>query len=143
MQNELLESMLVVIRGHIMEEVKSAKFVAIQADETTVVSTQTQLVLVLRYIDSNGEKLIVQAYDGASVMRGVQAGVQQKVCAHLKNAHYVYYYVSQVEGRRDVTNNTTWGVSPQEIVNCLKKIFKSFYYCYRLHGPRIPRARDV
>lgn len=47
-QNELLESMLVVIRGHITEEVKSAKFVAIQADETTDVSTQTQLVLVLR-----------------------------------------------------------------------------------------------
>ena len=83
-----------------MEEVKSAKFVAIQADETTVVSAQTQLVLVLRYIDSNGEKLIVQAYDGASVMRGVQAGVQQKVCAHLKNAHYVHYYVSQVGGRK-------------------------------------------
>ena len=52
-QNELLESMLAVIRGHVTEEVKSAKFVAIQADETTDVSTQTQLVLVLRYIDSN------------------------------------------------------------------------------------------
>ena len=108
-QNELLESMLVVIRGHIMEEVKSAKFVAIQADETTVVSTQTQLVLVLRYIDSNGEKLIVQAYDGASVMRGVQAGVQQKVCAHLKNAHYVHYYVSQVEGIEGTSPTTPPG----------------------------------
>ena len=41
------------IRGHITEEVKSTKFIAIQADETTVVSTQMQLVLVLRYIDSN------------------------------------------------------------------------------------------
>ena len=44
--------MLTVIRGHITEEVKSAKFVAIQADETTDVSTQTQLLLVLRYVDS-------------------------------------------------------------------------------------------
>lgn len=132
-QNELLESMLAVIRGHITEEVKSAKFVAIQADETTDVSTQTQLVLVLRYIDSNHavqercfeflpvmdatseaiasvlldrlnslfsegdrEKLIAQAYDGASVMRGERAGVQQKVRAHFKNAHYVHCYAHQL-----------------------------------------------
>ena len=132
-QNELLESMLAVIRGHITEEVKSAKFVAIQADETTDVSTQTQLVLVLRYIASNHavqerffeflpvmdatsesiasvlidrlnslfsegerEKLIAQAYDGASVMRGERAGVQQKVRAHFKNAHYVHCYAHQL-----------------------------------------------
>lgn len=43
--------MATVIREHIMEEVKSARFVAIVEDETTDVSTQTQLVLVLRYID--------------------------------------------------------------------------------------------
>lgn len=54
-QNELLESMLAVIRARITEEVKSAKFVAIQADETTDVSTQTQLVLVLRYTDAHHE----------------------------------------------------------------------------------------
>ncbi|KAF1388865.1 hypothetical protein PFLUV_G00067270 [Perca fluviatilis] len=114
-QNELLECMLAVVREHIVEEVKSANFIAIQADETTDVSTQTQLVLVLRYIDSNHKvqerffeflpisestsvsiasvllerlnglfaddekvKLIAQAYDGASVMRGEKAGVQQK-----------------------------------------------------------------
>lgn len=52
-QNELLECMQVIVREHIVEEVKSANYVAIQADETTDVSTQTQLVLVLRYIDSN------------------------------------------------------------------------------------------
>ena len=52
-QNELLDCMLSVIRERVMEEVKSARFVAIQADETTDVSTHTQLVLVLRYIDGN------------------------------------------------------------------------------------------
>lgn len=36
-----------------MEEGKSARFVAIEADETTDISTQTQLVLVFRYIDKN------------------------------------------------------------------------------------------
>ena len=40
--------MLVVVRERIVEEVKSASYVAIQADETTDVSTQKRLVLVLR-----------------------------------------------------------------------------------------------
>ncbi|KAK6325060.1 hypothetical protein J4Q44_G00044020 [Coregonus suidteri] len=132
-QNELLECMLAVTREHIVEEVKSANFVAIQADETTDVSTQTQLVLVLRYIDSKHKvqerffeflpisestsvsiasvllerlnglfaddekvKLIAQAYDGASVMRGEKAGVQKKVREHFKNAHYVHCYAHQL-----------------------------------------------
>ncbi|KAK7912495.1 hypothetical protein WMY93_012706 [Mugilogobius chulae] len=47
-QNELLECMCAVIKEKITEEVKVAHFVALQADETTDVSTQTQLVLVLR-----------------------------------------------------------------------------------------------
>ncbi|KAL2085016.1 hypothetical protein ACEWY4_020534 [Coilia grayii] len=131
-QNEL-GCMLRVVRERIVEEVKAAKFVAIDADETTDVSTQTQLVLVLRYIDSNNavhercfeflplteststsianvilerlnslfsdddrEKLIAQAYDGASVMRGEKAGVQRKVREHFPNAHYVHCYAHQL-----------------------------------------------
>ena len=35
-QNELLDCMAAVIRARITEEVKSASFVAIQADETTI-----------------------------------------------------------------------------------------------------------
>lgn len=42
-QNELLDCMASVIRERIVEEVKSARFVAIQPDETTDVSTQTRL----------------------------------------------------------------------------------------------------
>ncbi len=53
-QNELLDSMLSVVKDYILEEVTAADFIAIQADETTDVSTRCQLVLVLRYIDSNG-----------------------------------------------------------------------------------------
>ena len=52
-QNELLECMLAVARERIVEEVKSALYLGIQADETTDVSMETQLVLVLRYIDDN------------------------------------------------------------------------------------------
>ena len=131
-QNELLDCMASVIRERIVE-VKSARFVAIQVDETTDVSTQTQLVLVLRYIDGKHAvqerffefvpiasttassiaeailerlnsvftdddkcKLIAQAYDGASVMRGERAGVQQKVREEYKNAHYLHCYAHQL-----------------------------------------------
>ncbi|KAL7887790.1 hypothetical protein AOLI_G00055110 [Acnodon oligacanthus] len=49
--SELLDCMQSVIRERIVEEVNPARFVAIQADETTDVSTQTQLVLVFQYTD--------------------------------------------------------------------------------------------
>ena len=55
-QNELLDCMLSVVRDYILEEVKNADFISIQADETTDISTHCQLVLVLRYIDANGCK---------------------------------------------------------------------------------------
>lgn len=51
-QNELLDCMLAVLKERIIEEVTTARYVAIQADETTDVSTHCQLVLVLRYIDN-------------------------------------------------------------------------------------------
>ncbi|KAJ8375412.1 hypothetical protein SKAU_G00059920 [Synaphobranchus kaupii] len=43
--------MLSVLKDYILEEVKNADYLAIQADETTDISTHCQLVLVLRYID--------------------------------------------------------------------------------------------
>ena len=57
----LLESVPAVIRGHITEGVRSAKFVAIQADETVFFPTVT------------GEKPI----DGASAMGGERAGAAE------------------------------------------------------------------
>ncbi|XP_033986973.1 zinc finger MYM-type protein 1-like [Trematomus bernacchii] len=50
-QNELLDCMLSVCKDYILEEVKNASYLVIQADETTDISTHCQLVLVLRYID--------------------------------------------------------------------------------------------
>ena len=46
-QNKLLDYMLAVLREHILEEVKNIDYLAIQADETTDISTHCQLVLVL------------------------------------------------------------------------------------------------
>ncbi len=45
-QNELLDSMLSVVKDYILEEVTAADFIAIQADEMTDDSTRCQLVLV-------------------------------------------------------------------------------------------------
>ena len=47
-QNELLDCMLSVLRDCILEDVKRADYLAIQADETTDTATHCQLVLVLR-----------------------------------------------------------------------------------------------
>ena len=49
-QNKLLDCMLSVLKEYILEEVKSADFIAIEADETTDISTYCKLVLVLCYI---------------------------------------------------------------------------------------------
>lgn len=132
-QNELLDCMLALLREKILDEVKTAGFLAIQADETTDISTHCQLVLVLRYIDSTHnvqerffefiklsvanadaiagallerlrtilpegqeKKLIAQAYDGASVMRGATGGVQRKVQDTYGNAYYVHCYAHQL-----------------------------------------------
>ncbi|XP_063046928.1 zinc finger MYM-type protein 1-like [Engraulis encrasicolus] len=131
-QNELLDCMFSVVREQILKEVKDSDFIAIQADETTDISTVTQLVLVLRYIDSKmnvqerffefiplqsstavniatelkerlsiilpdqKEKLICQAYDGASVMRGATGGVQKRIKEDYPNAHYIHCYAHQL-----------------------------------------------
>ncbi|XP_078506844.1 zinc finger MYM-type protein 1-like [Lissotriton helveticus] len=68
-QNELLECMLEIIRSHIVQELLNTDFVAIEADDTTDVATQTQSVLVFRYLD-NGYNVVERFYG----------------CAHLKNS---------------------------------------------------------
>ncbi|KAL1261110.1 hypothetical protein QQF64_008937, partial [Cirrhinus molitorella] len=132
-QNELLDCMLSVVREHIIKEAQSSDFLSIQADETTDVATQCQLVLVLRYIDAKSNiqesffafiplhsatadsistalkehlaviipedqksKLLSQACDGASVMRGATAGVQRKIQDVYPNAHYIHCYAHQL-----------------------------------------------
>ena len=47
-QNKLLDCMLSVLRECIIGEIRSADFISIQADETMDISTQCQLVLVIR-----------------------------------------------------------------------------------------------
>ncbi|XP_073450943.1 zinc finger MYM-type protein 1-like isoform X1 [Aquarana catesbeiana] len=124
-QDELLDCMLSVMREHIIQEVRTSDFLSIQVDETSDITTQCQLVLVLRYIDSKSNvqerffefitldsntadsiatalkqrlaailpedqrsKFISQAYDGASVMWGVQKKMQEVY----PKAHCIHCY---------------------------------------------------
>ncbi|KAK0152292.1 Zinc finger MYM-type protein 1 [Merluccius polli] len=90
-QNELLDCMLSVVREQIIKEAQKSDFLSIQADETMDISTQNQLVLVLRYIDDRNT-----AYDGASVMRGAISGVQRIIQDEYPNAHYIHCYAHQL-----------------------------------------------
>lgn len=47
-------------------------------------------------IDKSPEKVIGQSYDGASVMSGQHTGVQARVKAVYKNAHFVHCYAHQL-----------------------------------------------
>ena len=49
-QNEILECVLQVYKNKVIAEVSEAPFIAVIADETTDVSVQNQLTLVIRYI---------------------------------------------------------------------------------------------
>jgi len=53
-QNDILDAILIVCQEEIKKQVSEARFVAIQCDETTDVSTQQQLVFILRY-EQNGQ----------------------------------------------------------------------------------------
>ena len=67
--------------------------------ESTSVSIASVLLERLNQLladDNEKMKLVAQAYDGASVMRGEKAGVQQKVREQFKNAHYVHCYAHQL-----------------------------------------------
>lgn len=54
-QNDLLGCMLTVCQNHIKNEIAKANFVSVISDETTDVSSASQLVLVFRYVLSNGQ----------------------------------------------------------------------------------------
>lgn len=49
-ENEILDCLLQVYHDHIKNEIKDASFVAVMADDTTDVSEDTQMIVVLRYI---------------------------------------------------------------------------------------------
>ena len=58
--------------------------------DTSSLSTFT--LDALRYNQSDPECFVSQGYDGASVMSGCCAGIQQKICEFVPHAAYVHCY---------------------------------------------------
>ena len=113
MQNDLIECIDSINQDQIVEEVKQCTILSVQVDETTDVSSNEQLTVIIRldkkddvverffnfvgsdrtapaisssvkdvfthYGDSILNNLIMQTYDGASVMSGHSSGVQTLV----------------------------------------------------------------
>ncbi|XP_065673955.1 zinc finger MYM-type protein 1-like [Hydra vulgaris] len=127
-QNDILECMYKIHRK-IKREIDKARFVSLQADETTDVSCRSQFVIILCYLKGYQpvkrfiafidvqdrtamgltnvlkeelncfglkEKLIAQAYDGATVMSGSRNEVQSLMKEVYPNAHYVHCYAHQL-----------------------------------------------
>ncbi|XP_051813228.1 uncharacterized protein LOC127536546 [Acanthochromis polyacanthus] len=81
-----------------MNEVQERFFEFIPLQSATAESIATALLERLSLIlpDDQKSKLISQANDGASVMRGATGGVQKKVSDGYANAHYVHCYAHQL-----------------------------------------------
>ena len=79
-------------------DVQERFFEFIPLERATADSIATALLDRLSSIlpDDQKSKLIAQAYDGASVMRGATGGVQKKVQDVYVNAHYVHCYAHQL-----------------------------------------------
>ncbi len=54
-QNEFLEVMSHIILRTLLGDIKNSPFLTIMADETTDVSNEEQLTLVIRWVDENFE----------------------------------------------------------------------------------------
>ncbi|GBM43590.1 hypothetical protein AVEN_67098-1 [Araneus ventricosus] len=82
--------MLTVCQNHIKNEISQASFVSVIADETTNVSSICQLVVVFRYVLSNGQPVErfwgfknPPGHDAKSIAECIQASLE-KVIAKLE-----------------------------------------------------------
>ncbi|GBN30192.1 Zinc finger MYM-type protein 1 [Araneus ventricosus] len=85
-QNDLLDCMLTVCQNHIRNEISKASFVSVIADETTDVSSISQLVVVFRYVLSNGQPVErfwgftnPPGHDAQSIAECIQASLEKVV----------------------------------------------------------------
>ncbi|GBL64900.1 hypothetical protein AVEN_236885-1, partial [Araneus ventricosus] len=85
-QNDLLDCMLTVCQNHIKNEISKASFVSVIADETTGVSSICQLVVVFRYVLSNGQPFErfwgftnPPRHDAKSIAECIQASLEKVV----------------------------------------------------------------
>ncbi|XP_063050679.1 zinc finger MYM-type protein 1-like [Engraulis encrasicolus] len=73
------------------------EFIPLQSSTAVNIATELKERLSIILPDQKEkEKLICQAYDGASVMRGATGGVQKRIKEDYPNAHYIHCYAHQL-----------------------------------------------
>lgn len=72
------------------------EFIPLQSATAESIATALKERLAAILPEDQKSKLICQAYDGASVMRGATAGVQRKIQDVYPNAHYIHCYAHQL-----------------------------------------------
>ncbi|XP_030612064.1 zinc finger MYM-type protein 1-like [Archocentrus centrarchus] len=72
------------------------EFIPLQSATADSIATALKERLATILPEDQKAKLICQAYDGASVMRGATAGVQKKIQDVYPNAHYIHCYAHQL-----------------------------------------------
>ncbi len=71
------------------------EFIPLHSTTADSIATALKEHLAVILPEDQKSKLISQAYDGASVMRGATAGVQRKMQDVYTNAHYIHCYAHQ------------------------------------------------
>ncbi|KAL0151841.1 hypothetical protein M9458_052842, partial [Cirrhinus mrigala] len=71
------------------------EFIPLRSTTADSIATVLKERLAVILPEDQKSKLISQAYDGASVMRGATAGVQRKMQDVYPNAHYIHCYAHQ------------------------------------------------
>jgi hypothetical protein len=61
-QKELLDAIFAVYRTELIQEIKAASFIALEADETTDTSNHQQMVVIIRYVSNNDHMQICERF---------------------------------------------------------------------------------
>ncbi|GBO44561.1 hypothetical protein AVEN_221618-1 [Araneus ventricosus] len=119
--------MLTVCQNHIKNEISKASFVSVIADETTDVSSICQLVVVFRYVLSNGQPVERfwgftnrPGHDAKSMAECIQASLEKVVAKPEK-------LISQSYGGTNVMSGQHAGV--QVFIQCAYKNAQ-YAHCY-------------
>ncbi|GBM24686.1 hypothetical protein AVEN_46186-1 [Araneus ventricosus] len=111
-QNDLLDCMLTVCQNHIKNEISKTSFVSVIADETTDVSSISQLVLVFRYVLSNVQPVErfwqftnPPGHDAKSIAECIQASLEKVVTKTEKLISQSYDGTSVMSGQHAVVQD--------------------------------------
>ncbi|CAM4328207.1 unnamed protein product [Leuciscus chuanchicus] len=124
------------------------EFIPLQSATAESIASALKERLASILPEDQKSKLICQAYDGASVMRGATAGVQRKVQDVYPNAHYIHCYAHQLNL---IMQHATSHISKTRIFFSNIGGFASFFSkspkrtCFldKVVAHRLPRSSNV